>query len=201
MMPSVDSDAILYERATAGDATALDQLLQRYLPQLHAFVRLRLGGAVRARESSMDVVQSVCRDLLAAREQFEFRGEDRFRAWLFTSALNKILAKQRFHGLQKRDVKRERTPESDTGASVGAHLLTPSLDAMGKETAQAIEAALEALAPEHREVITLARIVRLPHKVIAELMERNEPAVRQLLARAMLRFTMELRHRGVEMSE
>jgi len=194
----VDSEASLYQRSTEGDAAALEELLQRYLPQLHAFVQFRCNAALRARESSMDIVQSVCRELLAARDQFEFRGEDRFRAWLFTSALNKILHKQRFHRQEKRDVARDApppAPQEDLTAAV--HLLTPSLDAIGKEAALAVEAALAALSPDHREVITLARIVLLPHGVIAEIMERNEVAVRQLLARAMLRFTMELRARGI----
>ena len=71
---------------------------------------------------------------------------------------------------------------------------------MGKEAASALEASLDALSPEHREVITLARIVCLPHRVIAEVMDRSEEAVRQLLARAMLRLTVELRRRGVELS-
>jgi DNA-directed RNA polymerase specialized sigma24 family protein len=82
-MAAEHTDAELYALATTGDATALESLIERYLPQLHAFVRLRLG-ALRARESSMDIVQSVCRELLASRERFEFHGEDRFRAWLFT---------------------------------------------------------------------------------------------------------------------
>lgn len=197
----MDSEAILYQRSTEGDSAALEELLQRYLPQLHAFVKFRLNAALRARESSMDVVQSVCRELLAAREHFEFRGEERFRAWLFTSALNKILHKQRFHGQERRDVARDQqaTPEENLEAAV--HLLTPSLDAIGKETALAVESALAALSPDHREVITLARIVLLPHAVIAEILERNEAAVRQLLARAMLRFAMELRARGIEYRE
>jgi RNA polymerase sigma-70 factor (ECF subfamily) len=194
------ADGELYERAKGGDAAALETLIEHYLPQLHAFVRLRLDAVVRARESSMDVVQSVCRDLLAARERFEFRGEDRFRAWLFTSALNKILEKQRFHRLAKRDLGREQPVATGDESAVAVSLLTPSHAAMGNEAAQALEASLDALSPEHREVITLARIVRLPHKVIAEVMDRSEEAVRQLLARAMLRLTVELRQRGVELS-
>jgi RNA polymerase sigma factor (sigma-70 family) len=149
----------------------------------------------------MDVVQSVCRELLAARDSFEFRGEDRFRAWLFTSALRKILEKQRFHRLGKRDLLRELPPATGDELPGALNLLTPSLDAIGRETAQKLEAALDALRPEHREVITLARIVQLPHRVIAEVMERSEEAVRQLLARAVLRLAMELRARGVELSE
>jgi len=81
---------------SGGDGTALELLLERYLPQLHAFVRVRLGG-VRARESSMDVVQSLCRDLLAGRERFEFRGEGPVPRLAVHSALNKLSAKHRFH--------------------------------------------------------------------------------------------------------
>jgi RNA polymerase sigma-70 factor (ECF subfamily) len=193
------SDAELYERAQGGDAAALQDLIERYLPQLHAFVRLRLDAKVRARESSMDVVQSVCRELLDADVSFHFRGEERFRAWLFTSALNKIRDKVRFHRYRKRDVGREVPPPTDAGDSPAATYLTPSMAAIGKETAHALEDALDALSQEHQEVITMARVVRLPHSVIAEVMGRSEPAVRQLLARALLRLSQELRRRGVEL--
>src|SRR5688572_26302531 len=113
-MPAMDvSDAQLYERATAGDAASLDALLTRYLPQLHAYVHVRLSPDVRARESSADVVQSVCRDLLAERGRFDFRGEERCRAWLFTAALNKIRDKHRFHRGALRDVRRVDQAVSD----------------------------------------------------------------------------------------
>ena len=58
-------------------------------------------------------------------------------------------------------------------------------------------AALAELSEEHREVITLARIVQLPHEVIAESMGRSEPAVRQLLVRALLGLSQRLKQRGI----
>jgi RNA polymerase sigma-70 factor (ECF subfamily) len=195
-VPHADSE--LYERARTGDAAALDRLLGQYLPQLHAFVRLRLHGVLRARESSMDVVQSVCRELLSA-GRFEFRGEDRFRAWLFTSALNKLRDKHRFYHYGKRDVGREVQPDDDLDLRAVASFLTPSAVAIGKETARALQEALDAISDEHREVVTLARVVGLPHQVIAEVMGRNEVAVRQLLARALVKLSMELRARGVDL--
>lgn len=191
------TDAELYVHARAGDAAALHQLIERYLPQLHAFVRLRLAPGLRARESSMDVVQSICRELLAHGSRFEFRGEDRFRAWLFTAALNKIREKVRFHRYRKRDVGREE-PRDDS-SRLAASYLTSSMHAIGKETGDALEAALDALSEEHREVITMARVVKLPHSVIAEVLGRSEDAARQLLARALVRLSQELRQRGVEL--
>jgi RNA polymerase sigma-70 factor (ECF subfamily) len=192
----VDQDVQLYERAATGDCASLDELLARHLPQLHAYVHVRLGD-LRVRESSMDVVQSVCRALLGERDRFDFRGEDRFRAWLFTAALNKIRDKYRFHRGAGRDVRRELT-DSDHEQLVASALISPSQDAMVAERAHTVGEALAALSESHREVITLARIVGLPHRVVAEVMGRTEEAVRQLLGRAIVQFALVLKRRGVE---
>lgn len=145
----------------------------------------------------MDVVQSACREVLADPSRYEPRGEERFRGWLFTTALNKLREKGRFHGRDKRNPERE-CPDLDAdGALPPVGCLTPSADAMGREAAGALDAAMQALSEEHREVVTMARIARLPHDVIAELMGRSEEAVRQLLVRALRRLADELRARGV----
>jgi RNA polymerase sigma factor (sigma-70 family) len=191
-----DDDA-LFAAARAGDSGAIERLIARYHPRLQAFVRLRLNDRLRAREATTDVVQSVCRELLEASPKFEFRGEEPFRDWLFTAALNKIRDKQRFHGRGKRDAARELP--ADDGLAQAASYLTPSVDAIGQETAAALAAAFGELSEEHREVITLARIVQLPHAVIAESMGRSEPAVRQLLVRALLQLAQHLKRRGVEL--
>ncbi|HEX6813778.1 MAG TPA: sigma-70 family RNA polymerase sigma factor [Planctomycetota bacterium] len=192
-----DADDELYQRAATGDDSSLDALLARYLPQLHAYVHARLSSDLRARESSMDVVQSVCRDLLAERGRFDFRGEERFRAWLFTAALNKLRDKYRFHHGAGRDVRREERADGAFELELG-NLLTPSQDAIASETGRKVREALAALSEDHREVVTLARIVGLPHRVIAEVMERSEEATRQLLGRAMAAFVLELRKRGID---
>ena len=171
-------------------------MLANHLPRLHAFVHVRLSPGVRARESSMDLVQSVCRDLLSERDRFEFRGEASFRAWLFTAALNKIRAKYRFHHRAGRDPrKEEQAPELDL--FLANHLASPSQDAMSAERARIVQQAIDALGEDHREVITLARLAGLPHKVIAEVMGRSEEATRQLLGRAIAQFAVELQRRGI----
>ena len=189
-------DDTLFEAARAGDRSAVQRLIERYQPRLHAFVRLRLGDRIRAREATVDVVQSVCGELLSAAPRFEFRGEERFRDWLFTAALNKIRDKQRFHGRDKRDAAREQDYDDGCLAHAASYL-TPSVDAIGRETAEALAATLAELSEEHRQVITLARIVQLRHEVIAESMGRSEAAVRQLLVRALLHLSQGLKRRGV----
>ncbi len=190
-----DAEDTWFAAASAGDPDALDRLLAHYLPQLHAFVRSRLGN-LRQREESGDVVQSVCRQLVASRQTFEFRGEAPFRAWLFTTALNKIREKHRFHHLDKRDPGRV-AHGLDPNDLPGADLATPSQEAAGNELADHLALAVASLPAEQREVITLVRTVGLPHRVVAEMMGRSEGAVRQLLGRALTGVAAELRRRGL----
>jgi RNA polymerase sigma-70 factor (ECF subfamily) len=194
-----DEAGQLFAGAAAGDRGSLDQLLERYLPQLHAYVHARMGNGLRPREASVDVVQSVCRQVLAARATFEFRGEERFRAWLFTTALNKLREKHRLHLRQGRSLAGEEKALDHEPVTAAALLMTPSQHAIGRETAEAIEQALAALSEEHREVVTLARIVRLPHRVIAEVMGRSEEATRKLLGRAIVALAEQLESRGVDL--
>ncbi len=181
----------LVEAATGGDPVALDELVARYLPRLHAHVRPHMDGPLRAHEASMDAVQSVCREVLGAREQFEYRGEGPLLGWLLTTALNKLRERARFHGRQKRDARRE-TPEDLVDPSVYAALVTPSRDAIGREEVERLERALARLPDDHREVIVLARIVGLPHAEIAARMDRSASATRNLLGRALTGLMKEL---------
>lgn len=172
--------------ATRGDAAAIGEVLRAYLPRLQRFVHLRLGPALRAREDTLDVLQSTVRELLEARD-FEWRGEVEFRAWLFQAALNKIREKARFHAAGKRTPARELTGTAVAPAlgEVLHDLVTPSRVAIAKEDVVRLEGAFAQLTEPQREVLTLARVVGLPHAVIAERLGKSEVAVRQLLVRAV----------------
>ncbi len=181
----------LLEAATAGDAAALDELVSRYLPRLHAYVRLHMNAPLRAREASIDVVQSVCREVLEEREKFVYQGEGPLIGWLLTTAMNKLRERARFAGRQKRDVRREK-PADLVDPALYASLMTPSRDAIGREEVERLESALDRLSDEHREVIILARIIGLPHADIAEQMDRTASATRKLLGRALTKLIKEL---------
>jgi RNA polymerase sigma-70 factor (ECF subfamily) len=174
--------------ASRGDPVAIGEVLRAYLPRLQQFVHLRLGGPLRAREDTLDVVQSTVRELLEE-SRFEWRGEVEFRAWLFQAALNKIREKGRFHAAEKRALAREVGVDSAPATALGdaiRDLVTPSRVAMAREDLQRLEDAFERLTEPQREVLTLARVVGLPHAVIAERLGKSEVAVRQLLVRAMV---------------
>lgn len=171
--------------ATRGDAAAVDEVLRAYLPRLQRFVHLRLGARLRAREDTLDIVQSTVRELLEE-QRFEWRGEVEFRAWLFQAALNKIREKGRWHGAGKRDAAREVGTVAPSGLGEAIRdLATPSRAAMAQEELERLEGAFAALTEPQREVLTMSRIAGLPHAVIAARLGKSEVAVRQLLVRAM----------------
>lgn len=182
--------------AQQGDAAALDALLAQHLPGLRAFVRLRCGAALRARESASDIAQSACRDVLQNLERFQWNGEASFRAWLYTTAARKIADRAEYWGAQKRDARRnvplDPTLPGESQTGVAAPLLeiysdvcSPSQAAVGKETLEQIELAFDALDDEQREVIVLARIVGLPHREIAARLSCTEAHARRKLFRAL----------------
>ena len=179
------------ERARAGDATALDELLSRYLPGLRGFVRLHSGRLVRAREESSDLVQSVCLEVLRKVDRFQHGDEAGFRRWLYVTALRKIQNRHRFYVADKRDAAREVAVDADERDAQllrgYASLATPSRELVAREEVHRIEAAFDRLSEEHREVILLARILGLPRAEIGERMGRSEGAVRTLLFRATAR--------------
>jgi DNA-directed RNA polymerase specialized sigma24 family protein len=89
------------ESASRGDPAAIEALLERHLPRLRAFVRLRVGAELRQRESASDIVQSACREVIANMGRYRYRGEDQFRRWLFTAALRKLADKVEHHRAAK----------------------------------------------------------------------------------------------------
>jgi len=187
--------AKLMEAATQGDAGALASLLARHLPDLNVYVRLRLSRKLRGVEETVDIVQSVCRDVLQNERGFHYEGEAQFKAWLFNAAVRKIVDKAEHWSAAKRDRNRDRAIDSDDtrgGLRFESEIETsfrkvwsPSHDAIGRETMERIEKAFSELPEEKQEVILLARIVGMSRTQIAAHMGRSESAIRNLLPRAL----------------
>lgn len=186
--------ASLVELASNGESLAIEELLERHLPRLRAFIRLRCTKALRDHESCSDLAQSVCREVLAKIERFEYRGEAAFCGWLFTKALSKIQGRARYYGAQKRDPLRpvqsfDEREGTAPYASFYAAVATPSRIAMGREELRRVEAAFDELPDDYREVLTLSRIAGLDYHEIAAATGRTEGSVRGLLQRALTRLS------------
>lgn len=180
-----DDSRDLVESASRGDEPAIEALLGRFLPGLERYVRRRAGAVVLGHESSSDVVQSVCRELLVnlRRERFEYRGEAEFKQWLYTAALQKLEGRRRHWRAEKREAAREVAPDGfDPPASA-----TPSADAVRREQFDALRSSLTSLPANYREILTLAYIDGLAHAEIAARLAISETNSRVLLSRALAR--------------
>lgn len=171
----------LIDAAQAGDSVARDELLVANLGTLRRFIRRRLGHKLRARETSQDLAQSVCREVLSDLESFEYRGEGSFESWLLTRAENKIRKRATYWNREQRDLGREEVGDLEKLASFA----TPSRHMVTKERLAEVERAFAGLAPDYQQVILLSRVDGLPHEEVAERMGRTVSATWNLLYRGL----------------
>jgi RNA polymerase sigma-70 factor (ECF subfamily) len=190
----------LLTRAAQHDRAALEDLLVMHLPGVEAYLRLRMGPMMRAKESASDLVQSLCREVLGDLSSFEYRGEAAFRHWLYAQARHKLIDKQRYLVADRRDPARELPADAEASASVLAGygtLCTPSRDLSTREAVARIERAFDSLPDDYKEAITLHRMVGLSHAEIAKHMQRSEGAVRNLVYRGLAQLAIGLGDDGL----
>lgn len=185
----------LVTKAQGQDRAAVEQLLVRHLDGLRGWLRLRMGAALRARETPEDLVQSIAREVLADLGTFEWRGEAAFRHWLYVQAQRKLVDKARFVQAERRDPGRERDlagPSGDGLEACYATLATPSGEVASREELLRIERAFAELPEDYQEAISLQRLCGMDYAAIAARMERSEGAVRNLVHRGLSRFALRL---------
>ncbi|MEM9379049.1 MAG: sigma-70 family RNA polymerase sigma factor [Planctomycetota bacterium] len=197
-MTSGDLDDADFERLTRaaadGDRAAIDALLERMLPDLRAYVRLRTGPLIRRHEAQSDIVQSICREILTHADRFQHPTEGAFRRWLFTTALRKLSNRRDHLIAERRDVGRHESDRTSDIALLAAYarVATPSQHAAVREDLERVEAAMETLNEQERSLIVLSRIVGCSRADIAEEMGLTPGAVRMRLHRALAKLAIAL---------
>ena len=176
--------------ARAGNAAEFESLFARSMPQLIAFLRIKIGGVVGARESVHDVAQSVCREVLEDIDQFEYSSDDDFRKWLFLQATRKIVDRHRYLTRARRDAEREvsadqGSEQADLVLDCYATFCTPSRIVSARDELRRVEAAIDRLPDRQGEAVAMSRIMGLDHAAIAERLDCTESAARGLIARGL----------------
>ncbi|MBM3985968.1 MAG: RNA polymerase sigma factor [Planctomycetes bacterium] len=174
-------------RDEPGRQTSLEALLVSYMPELKGYVQRRAEGLVAARESSQDLLQSVCCEILDHLSRFQHGGAEDFRNWVFRTADRKIVDKHRYWKAQRRDGVRE-----DPGLHDPSGDQTPSRVAVGREEFERVKRALESLPGPQCEVVVLSRVFGLRHAEIAQRLGKSEGAVRNILSRALAEVARQL---------
>jgi RNA polymerase sigma-70 factor, ECF subfamily len=184
-VPVTSSSLQLLRRARLGDAAALDQLLQRYLPRLRRWARGRLPAQARDLADTDDLVQDTFIKTLRTVGAFEPEHEGSFQAYLRQALANRI----------RDEIRRvSRMPPSDVLASdAPSRDLSPLEALMGSETVCRYEAALAAIRAEDREAI-VARF-EMDNSFAEVAIALNKPtanAARVAVTRAVLRLAKEM---------
>lgn len=184
-----DESVDLVEAASQGDGEAVEGLLVRYLPDVQVYVKKHAGRLLASRETDSDIVQSICREVLEhlKEEKFEYRGEARFRQWLYNAAMLRILAKHRHWKAARRHPENEESLGGEIGNALpgGDAGATPSRIAAGREGLDRFQRAFRHLSEPEQTIIELYRVDQLNHAEIAERLGISESYSRALLSRAL----------------
>ena len=180
------------DRARRGDAEARNLLFGACRSFVATAARFHLQRRLQAKVDASDVVQQ---SLLEAHRGFEgFAGETpaEWLAWLKRIvAHNAYDAAKRYHGTAKRNAGREVPLAPHDDASAGWHeppidpASSPSQRVVRWEQELLLAAAMESLTEDHRDVLFLRNIERLPFEEVAQRMGRSAGACRMLWMRAI----------------
>jgi RNA polymerase sigma-70 factor (ECF subfamily) len=185
-----DNTRNLVNRALEQDREAIDLLFERYRDRLRAALRKLIGPKYRllladSEDATHDAILSALRRL----QQFEYRGEGSFLAWLLKGAEFEIIRRIRALETKKRSAAGGLFALDEQAVEqVPAKDATPSQVHDETELAERIRAALQQLPDREREVIVLRRYLELDtEEICAEMGLPTEGSVRALLSRAQAR--------------
>jgi RNA polymerase sigma-70 factor (ECF subfamily) len=179
----------LVERFRAGDEAAFSRLFATCKPRLAVLIRYKLSERLRQRVEVDDLLQDVF--LAAAKDigGFTYRSPGSFISWLSRIADHLIADEARSQARQKRhavEMVRFRSATNPDGPEP-VDPTTPSRIFTQNESIQNLLVRLDALPPDYRQAILLAKVQGLSSAEMATQMGRSREAVAVLLHRALQR--------------
>ena len=164
------------------DHEALKRLRELYGDRVWKLVRLRLGARLRKMVDSGDILEEAFRAAVRSLDSFEMREEASLINWLSRLVERQIIAAPDYHGEKKRDELRQPLPLEATAS---------------EEEQRIVEACLQELAEEYRELILLRNYAGASWETVAEETGLPSPAAARMAhARAMLELSKLVRARG-----
>ncbi len=171
-------------------------LLEKHRGPVRRLVEMRLDRKVQQRVDVSDVVQDVMIEASGRLEKYLDDPAMAFHLWLRQIAWDRIIDTYRRHRVSaKRNMDREQPMSVPAGADqstmeLAVQLcdpgLTPAAAATQREIASKVEAVIEMLSEQDREIILMRHYEHLSNLEIAEVLKLNPPAasMRYLVRRA-----------------
>lgn len=165
------TDDELVERAREGDSAALDDLLRRHHPRLHAVCTRVLGRRADADDAAQNALIAIVRGLPS------FDGRSAFSTWAYRIATNAALDELR----RRRRRPQPRLDVDDTADRIPDRSSERSFHAL--EDRQIVVQALAELPEEFRVAVVLRDVADLDYESIAAVLEIPIGTVRSRIAR------------------
>jgi RNA polymerase sigma factor (sigma-70 family) len=165
------TDNQLMERVKEGDVEQLGLIFQRYKKPLYQYFYHVSRDATYADDGVQVVFERVLK------YKHRFRGDGDFRAWLFHIARNCFydhLSKKR-HRIDDIEDWKDRVAERDDTAEKLSK----------RDDLNMLNEAMQQLSPDKREILVMSKIKGIRYKVIAEVMNCSEGAVKVKVFRAI----------------
>lgn len=175
----------LVRRAKAGDSTAVDRLILRYLPRLRRWIHRRLPAWARDIADTEDLVQETLVNAVRNLPRLEMRNQFSFRAYMKRAARNRV----------NDEMKRADRHLSSEGVLENIHAKEPSAfqRIVAREDLWRCRVALARLPPADRRLILLALSDGSEAKRLARKAGKSSgDAARMALNRALRRLAVEM---------
>ncbi len=178
------SDEVLIGRIAKGDRLAMQVLFARHHVRVYRFV-LRLVGNQAVAE---DLISEVFLDVWRQADRFE--GRSAVSTWM--------LAIARFKALSAMRKKPEEELDDETASAIEDPTDDPEVAMQKKDKSQVLRKCLEALSPEHREIIDLVYYHEKSVEEVAEVVGIPENTVKTRMFYARKKLAELLKAAGVE---
>ena len=164
----------LVERASKGDPSAFNRLLERHEGRMYA-VALRMCGN---REDAQDCLQEAM--LRIYRAIVGFKGQSSFGTWVYRITMNTCLDE-----LRRKKNRQNTSLDSllDMGWSPSDDQNAPESHAMRAETRRALNAAIAELPEDMRAAVVLRDIQGFAYDDIARMLEINVGTIKSRISR------------------
>jgi RNA polymerase sigma-70 factor (ECF subfamily) len=180
-----------------GHAEAVDQLLAEHREPLRRRIGLRLDPALAARLDASDVVQDVLLEVSKRLRDYLDNPSMPFHLWLQLIADDHVIdAWRRHRQAQRRSLDREQPLRGgglsgqssfELAAQLLGHELTPASAAIQHEMQRRVEAAIQTLSADDREIIQMKHEQQFSNQEIARILELSEAAASMRYLRAIRR--------------
>lgn len=197
MWPDAEKTSELLAEAQAGNAEAVNRLLDRHRQALHRLVEVRLDQKLQRRVDVSDIVQEVLVDANRRLQEYLANPVMPFHLWLRHMARDRIIDAHRRHRVSaKRSLDKEQPLVAPAGVDrstmeLAAELcdprLTPQAAATMDELAKRFAAAIEELEEADREVLLMRHFEHLSNQEVATALGLSEPAASMRYLRAIRR--------------